>query len=161
VPSRAAPCPLWAGAARYPHLGMSIRTERLSRLLLREVADILQNELFEASQSMVTVTDVRVTADLGIAYVHVSVLGDNPGRRQIAFRRVEELTPQIRQALAGRIRHQVRRIPEVKLFLDESQQQVQRMEELFAQIRADRGEEPSPEDDPLAEDERQEPGDDV
>jgi ribosome-binding factor A len=121
---------------------MSIRTERMARLVQREVADILQNELFEASQSMVTVTNVRVTADLGMAYVNVSVLGENPGRRQIAFRRVEELAPQIRQALAGRIRHQVRRIPEIRLFLDETAQNVQRMEDIFSQIRAERGDEP-------------------
>lgn len=119
---------------------MSIRTERMARLVQREVADILQNELYEASQSMVTVTDARVTADMGLAYVYVSVLGENPGRRQIAFRRLEDMIPQIRQALASRIRHQVRRIPEIKLFLDETAQQAQRMEELFDQIRADRGE---------------------
>jgi ribosome-binding factor A len=110
----------------------------MARLVQREVADILQNELFEASQSMVTVTDVRVTADLGIAYINVSVLGENAARRQIAFRRVEELTPQIRQALAGRIRHQARRIPELRLFLDETAQRAQHMEELFSQIRSER-----------------------
>jgi ribosome-binding factor A len=126
---------------------MSIRTERMARLVQREVADILQNELYEASQSMVTVTDVRVTADLGIAYVNVSVLGENPGRRQIAFKRIQELAPQIRQALAARIRHQARRVPEIKLFLDETAQRAQRMEELFAQIRAERGEEEAPADD--------------
>ena len=119
---------------------MSIRTERLARLLQREVADLLNKDFFEASQSMVTVTDVRVTKDLGIAYVNVSVLGEDPARRAIAFRRVEDLTPQIRQALAGRIRHQVRRIPELKFFLDESQQNVARMEELFDKIRAERDE---------------------
>jgi len=116
---------------------MSIRTERLARLIQEEVADILQNELYEASQSLITVTGVRVTPDLGLAYVNVSVFGENLGRRQIAFRRVEEMAPQIRHALAGRIRHQVRRIPEIKLFLDESAQQMARMEELFAQIRGD------------------------
>ncbi len=117
---------------------MSIRTERLSRLVQREVAELLNNEFFEASQSMVTVTNVRVTKDLGIAYINVSILGEEPARRQIAFRRLEEINPQVRQALAQRIRHQVRRIPELKFFLDESQQQVARMEELFDQIREER-----------------------
>ncbi len=119
---------------------MSIRTERMARLIQREVADILQNELYEASHSMLTVTGVRITSDLGLAYVNLSVLGDNPGRREIAFKRVEELTPQIRQALAARIRHQVRRIPELRLFLDETAQQAQRMEDLFTQIRSERSE---------------------
>jgi ribosome-binding factor A len=117
---------------------MSIRTERLARLLQREVADLLGKEFFEASQSMVTVTNVRVTKDLGIAYVDLSVLGEDPGRRALAFRRVEALTPEIRHALAQRIRHQVRRIPELKFHLDESQQHVARMEELFDQIREER-----------------------
>jgi ribosome-binding factor A len=119
---------------------MSIRTERMARLVQREVAELLNNEFFEASQSLVTVTGVRVTKDLGIAYVDVSVLGEDLARRKITFRRLEEITPQVRQALAQRIRHQVRRIPEIKFFLDESQQHVARMEELFDQIREERDE---------------------
>jgi|SRR6056297_2382962 len=119
---------------------MSIRTERMARLVQREVAELLNNEFFEASQSLVTVTGVRVTNDLGIAYVDVSVLGEDPARRKITFRRLEEITPQVRQALAQRIRHQVRRIPEIKFFLDESQQHVARLEELFEQIREEREE---------------------
>lgn len=125
---------------------MSIRTERMARLVQREVAELLNNEFFEASQSLVTVTGVRVTKDLGIAYVDVSVLGEDLGRRKLTFRRLEEITPQVRSALAQRIRHQVRRIPEIKFFLDESQQRAARMEELFDQIREqrdDRGDEES------------------
>lgn len=118
---------------------MSIRTERLARLLQREIADLLGKDFFEASQSMVTVTNVRVTKDLGIAYVDVSVLGEDPGRRALSFRRVNDLTPEIRHALAQRIRHQVRRIPELRFHLDESQQHVARMEELFGKIREERG----------------------
>jgi ribosome-binding factor A len=119
---------------------MSIRTERISRMVQREVADLLQGEFHEASHSMLTVTGARVTKDLGIAYVDVSVLGETPQQRQAAFKRLDALTPQIRQALAQRIRHQVRRIPELRFFLDESQQHVAHMDALFAQIRAERHE---------------------
>ena len=110
-------------------------------MLQREVADLLQNDFGEATQSMVTVTGVRVTKDLGIAYVDLSVLGDTPEARKAAFLRVDALTPQVRQALAARIRHQVRRIPELRFFLDEGQQQAAHMDALFAQIRAERGDE--------------------
>ncbi|MEM1054888.1 MAG: 30S ribosome-binding factor RbfA [Bacteroidota bacterium] len=119
---------------------MSIRTERVSRMIQREVADLLQTDFGEASQSMVTVTDVRVTADLGIAYVNVSVLGDTAEARQAAFNRLDAETVAIRKALAARIRHQVRRIPEIRFFLDEGPQKRARMEDLFAQIRAEREE---------------------
>lgn len=117
---------------------MGIRTERVARLLQREIADIFQNELAQDFQPMVTVTGVRVTKDLSIAYVHVSILADSLPLRQTAFARVQERAPQVRQALAARIRHQVRAIPEVRFFLDESIQEARQMEDLFDRIRAER-----------------------
>ena len=117
---------------------MSIRTDRVGRMIQREVADLLQQDFGEASQTLVTVTGVRMTDDLGIAYVDVSVLGSTPEQRQAALARLDAQTTQIRHALAQRIRPQVRRIPEVKFFLDEGPQRVERMDELFAKIAAER-----------------------
>ncbi len=117
---------------------MSIRTERIAKLLQREIADILQTEFAEQLPAMFTVTSVRVTKDLGIAYVNISVYGQQLAQRQSAFRHLVELTPQIRAALADRIRHQVRSIPEIKFFQDESIHEARRMDELFDRIRAER-----------------------
>ena len=117
---------------------MSIRTDRVGSMIQREVADLLQQDFNESSHSLVTVTGVRMTDDLGIAYVDVSVLGATPEARAAAFGRVESQTTEIRHALAQRIRHQVRRIPEIKFFLDEGPQRAARMDELFARIAADR-----------------------
>lgn len=118
---------------------MSIRTDRVSRMIQREVAELLQNEFHEASHSLLTITGVRMTKDLGVAYVDVSVFGEEPDQRNAAFKRLESHTIQIRQALAQRIRHQVRRIPEIRFFLDESQHHAARIEELFAKIHAGSG----------------------
>lgn len=117
---------------------MSIRTERVGKLLQREIADILQTDFSEQLPAMCTITNVRMTKDLGIAYVDVSVFGDQLSQRKDAFRHLEELTPQIRSTLADRIRHQLRGIPEVKFFLDESIHDAKRMDELFDRIRAER-----------------------
>jgi ribosome-binding factor A len=117
---------------------MSIRAERVAKLLQREVADILQSEFSEELQPMLTVTSARVSKDLSIAYVDVSVLGETQAQRQAVFRHLEELTPQVRSALAGRIRHQVRSIPELRFFLDESAENARRMGDLFDRIRAER-----------------------
>lgn len=117
---------------------MSIRTERVSRLLQREIAELLQNEFVEQLPSLVTVTDARVTKDLSIAYIHVSVYGDTPAQRQATFKHLEELTPAVRGALGRQIRHQVRAIPEVRFFLDDSLERVQHMENLFGRIREER-----------------------
>ncbi len=117
---------------------MSIRTERVARLLQREVADLLNTEFSRQLHPMVTVTNVRVTKDLSVAYVNVSILSDTPVQRQTAFKHLEELTPQVRTALAGRIRHQLRIVPELRFFLDDSLEQAQHMEDLFGKIRAER-----------------------
>ena len=119
---------------------MSIRTDRVARMIQREIADLLQTEFSEATHSLVTVTGARVSPDLGVASIEVSVLGETPEARRAAFARVEGLAPQVRHALAQRIRHQVRRIPEVRFFLDDGPQRSARMDELFARIAAERGE---------------------
>lgn len=115
---------------------MSIRTQRVAKLIQREVADLLNKEF--GQHFMVTVTDARVTKDLSIAYIYVSVLGETPEQRQSAFRYLQEQLTQIRSSLAARIRHQVRIIPELRFFLDESFEHARKMETLFDRIRAER-----------------------
>ncbi len=117
---------------------MSIRTEKVAELIQREVADILQREFADQLHPMVTITRARVTPDLSTAYVHASVLGDTEAQREATFKQLQALTPQVRDALAARIRHQMRTIPEIRFFLDESLQKAKRMENLFDRIRKER-----------------------
>lgn len=117
---------------------MSLRTARVSKLLQREIADILQAEFAGQLPTLVTVTNVRVTKDLSIAYVDVSVYGEELTQRQSAFRHLDDLTVQIRSSLADRIRHQLRIIPEIRFFLDESIHEAKKMDDLFDRIRAER-----------------------
>ena len=117
---------------------MSIRTERVASLFQREIAGILGSEFSDQLHPMVTVTHVRVTADLSIAYVYVSVLGDSAGQKKAAVSKLKDLTPRIRKSLAQAIRHQVKSIPELRFFLDESLEHASRMDELFGQIREER-----------------------
>ena len=125
---------------------MSIRTERVGRMIQREIADLLQQDFAEASTSLVTVTGVRMTDDLGTAYVDVSVLGADDRQRNAAFLRLETQSAEIRHALAPRVKH-LKRIPELKFFLDEGPQRRERMDELFAKIAAERGPDDAPADD--------------
>ncbi len=115
---------------------MSIRTQRVAKLLQREIAEVLGKEF--GQQLMVTVTDARVTKDLSIVYIYVSVFGNTSEQRQATFLHLQEQIPQIRAALASRIRHQVRKIPELRFFLDESIEEARKMETLFDRIRAER-----------------------
>ena len=117
---------------------MSIRTEQVAELIQREVASILQREFSDQLPPMVTITRARVTPDLSIAYIHASVMGDTEEQRKATFKQLEALTPQVRDILASRIRHQLRTVPELKFFLDESLQKAKRMESLFDRIRKER-----------------------
>lgn len=116
---------------------MSIRTEKVARMIQREIADLLQNDFYEASQAFLTVTDVRMTPDLSIAYINISVMGTDE-EKKIALNRLDLAKVQIRKALAQRIRHQVRHIPNLKFFPDEALQHASKMDELFNQIKKER-----------------------
>ena len=117
---------------------MSIRTERVARLVQREVADLLNTTFQDSGDLMATVTGVRVTGDLSIAHIYVSCLGESAESRLASFEAVVENTSRLRNELASRIRHQVRRIPELRFTLDESLTEAARIEELLDVARRER-----------------------
>ncbi len=117
---------------------MSIRTERVASLFQREVAGILSSEFSDQLHPMVTVTGVRVTADLSIAYVYVSVMGDSESQKNGVLVKLKDLNPRIRKSLGRALRHQVKSIPELRFFLDRTLEEAHHMDMLFGQIREER-----------------------
>ncbi|PIQ63175.1 MAG: ribosome-binding factor A [Bacteroidetes bacterium CG12_big_fil_rev_8_21_14_0_65_60_17] len=119
-------------------MSKSIRTERVASLFQREIAKILSEGFADQLRPMVTVTGVRVTADLSIAYVDVSVLGESTAEKEAVLSRLRDLTSQIRGSLGRAIRHQVKSIPELRFFLDLSLEKSARMDEIFGRIKEER-----------------------
>ncbi|MEX2572913.1 MAG: 30S ribosome-binding factor RbfA [Balneolaceae bacterium] len=118
---------------------MSIRTERLGAVIQRDLGEILQQD-YQMSGTFITVTRVRVTPDLSIAKIYISVF--SPERdSETVFQYIDEHTSEIRYELAGRIRHQVRRIPELHFYVDDSAEYVNRMEHLFKKVKGKDSEE--------------------
>lgn len=115
---------------------MSIRTERLGAVIQRDLGKIIQKS-YQRSGSFITVTKVDVTQDLLIAKVFISVFA--PGKDEDAiFAYLEENKVNIRKELASKIRHQVRKIPELHFINDQTAEYVNRMENLFEKIRKER-----------------------
>lgn len=115
---------------------MSIRTERLGAVIQRDLGKIIQKS-YQRSGSFITVTKVNVTQDLLIAKVFISVFA--PGKDEDAiFAYLEESKVDIRKELASKIRHQVRKIPELHFINDQTAEYVNRMENLFDKIRKER-----------------------
>lgn len=113
----------------------SNRQKKFGKLIQKEIGEMLQREISIPGGPMLTATVVRATPDLAIARIYISVFPDNKGPE--ALESLEEQKWEIRHQLARRIRHQVRQIPELEFFLDDTAQEVSRMDDLFKQIKGD------------------------
>ena len=103
---------------------------------------------------MVTVTGVRVTNDLSIAYIYLSVLGDSQAQKSAVLAKLKDFSPRIRKSLGQAIRHQVKSIPELRFFLDQTLENAYKMDQIFGEIQKERSArtgEPLPEDDDIRE----------
>ena len=114
---------------------MSIRTDKVASLLQKELSAIFEKEL-PRSGPLLTVVEVRVTNDLGIARVYVAVIGSDAERKD-ALHRLQNETKHIRKLLSSRIRHQFRRIPELEFYEDRLFEKAGRIEELLKQALND------------------------
>ena len=96
----------------------STRQNKVARLLQKELGLIFLQESHLFSSKMITVTMVRVTPDLGLAKIYLSVF--NPGEKSDPIGEIQEHIGRIKKELGTRIRHQLRIMPELQFFLDDS-----------------------------------------
>jgi ribosome-binding factor A len=112
------------------------RQKQIGELLRRQFSLVLMEEgtyMFE--KALVTVTRVSVAPDLQAAKIYLSVF--NTDNKQNIMLALEENSFQLRHALAAKVGKQLRRVPQIQFYLDESLDEVFRMDELFAKLRAD------------------------
>ena len=120
---------------------MSIRTERLASVLKKDLGEILQRN-YQPAGTFITVTNVKMTDDLSIAKVYLSIF--SPGRDvQPIYQNIDAKQDEIRYELASRIKNQVRRIPELIFYEDDTAEYVNRMEHLFNKAKASRSDQDS------------------
>ncbi|CAM3306287.1 30S ribosome-binding factor RbfA [Aquirufa ecclesiirivi] len=108
----------------------SKRQQKFGRQIQKDLSDIFQKEFREIfGKGMVTITDVKMSPDLSAARCYLSfLLVDDP---QGIVDILEEKTKAIRNALANRIRHQVRIIPHLSFYLDDTAAYAAKIEALF------------------------------
>lgn len=115
---------------------MSIRTERLASVIQKDLGKILQQD-YQPTGAFITVTQVRVTKDLSIAKVYLSVFTQDRDPQTI-YQFIDDNQDKIRFELASKIKNQVRRIPDLIFFEDDTAEYVNRMEQLFSKAREQR-----------------------
>ena len=108
----------------------SIRQNKVARLLQKEIADIIlkeSNSLFPGK--LLTVTVVRISPDMSIARVYISIFPYKEDEHYIEY--VNQQSKHIRNQLGMHVRHQLRIIPELVFFRDDSLDYAGRIDELL------------------------------
>ncbi len=108
----------------------STRQNKISKQIQKDLSEIILPICRNiAPGKMFTITQVRVTPDLGLARAYVSVFPSE--KSQDSVNTLNLHVSQIRNELGRKIRHQVRIIPEIKFFLDDSLDYIENIDNLL------------------------------
>ncbi|SFE38477.1 30S ribosome-binding factor RbfA [Spirosoma endophyticum] len=109
----------------------SKRQQKVSRQLQKDLSEIFQRDvphLFNGA--FITVTSVRISPDLSVARVYLSFLATK--NKQLLLESIQEKGKVLRQHLGDRVRHQLRIVPELNFFLDDTADYADKMDKLFS-----------------------------
>jgi ribosome-binding factor A len=108
----------------------STRQQKISRLLQKDLGEIFQLMARDHLQGfLITVTKVYISPDLSIAKVYLSLFG--AGDREEIFKRINKTKKEIRHQLALRVGKQMRIIPELAFFIDDSLDYIENIDNLL------------------------------
>ena len=96
----------------------STRQQKISRQLQKDLAEYFQRSASEYGHKFVSVTVVRVSPDLSYARVYISIF-PNEGAPEV-LEAIQVNAPEIRHYVAQKVRHQMRKMPELRFFIDDS-----------------------------------------
>ncbi len=110
--------------------GQSTRQQKVARELQRDLAEIIRSKGMAAfGGAMVTVSEVRVSPDLSIAKVYVSIFPSS--KQEEVMKILEENNRQLRGELGRQVAKQLRIVPELDFYLDTTLDYVEHIEELL------------------------------
>lgn len=107
------------------------RQAKISRLLQKELSEIFRTQTAKTHGVIVTVSAVRVSPDLSVAKVYLSVFPS--AKSQELLESIQHAAKTVRFDLAKRVRFQLRRCPELTFFLDDSLDYIENIDHLLAQ----------------------------
>ena len=109
------------------------RQKKIAGVLQKDLVNVLQNAAQEGMKGVIiSVTKVNVTADLSVAKVYLSIFPND--KRDELIEGIKTNTVLIRHELAQRTRNQLRRMPELTFYLDDS---LDYIEDIDASLRGD------------------------
>ena len=111
----------------------SKRQQKVGRQIQKDLGEIFQKDAQHLMNgSFITITAVRVTPDLGIARAYLSFLPDK--NKNFLLETIQENTKFLRQKLADRVRHQLRIVPHLQFYIDDTAEYAAKMDLLFSDL---------------------------
>lgn len=111
----------------------SKRQQKVGRQIQKDLGEIFQKDAQHIIiGSFITITAVRVTPDLAIARAYISFLPDK--NKETLLKTVQQNTKFIRQKLGDRVRHQLRIVPSLQFYLDDTAEYAAKMDLLFSDL---------------------------
>lgn len=105
------------------------RQNKIARLLQKELSDIFQKETKGMHGVLISVSAVRISPDMSVARAYLSIF---PSERSAEIiKNVNDNVKSIRYELGTRVRFQLRIIPELKFFVDDSLDYMEHIDELL------------------------------
>jgi ribosome-binding factor A len=105
------------------------RLSKIERLLQKELSELFRRQTAVMKGTIVSVSQVRVSPDLGVAKVYLSIFPSGKGDELIAL--IEKNKKTLRYDLGQIVRMQLRKIPELAFYLDDSLDYVEKIDELL------------------------------
>jgi ribosome-binding factor A len=105
------------------------RQSKINRLLQKELGEIFLAETKKMSGTLVSVSIVRVSPDLSVAKVYLSIFPSD--KAEGILNAVKESAKSIRYELASRVRFQLRKVPELSFYVDDSLDYIENIDTLL------------------------------
>ena len=107
----------------------STRLEKIARLIQKELSEIFRQQTAKTHGVIVSVSSVRVSPDLSVARVHLSVFPSEQAQELLG--NINANVRAVRAELAQRTRYQLRRTPEMTFYLDDSIDYIEHIDSLL------------------------------
>ncbi|MCB0668670.1 MAG: 30S ribosome-binding factor RbfA [Saprospiraceae bacterium] len=109
------------------------RQLQAAELVKRNFSMVLQQEgSYIYDDALVTVTNVKMSPDLSLAKIYLSVY--NTDNKQAVLLKLEDQHHRLKQIFSHRIRKHIRRIPEIAMYIDETLDEMYRLDALFDRL---------------------------
>lgn len=105
------------------------RQQKITRLIQKELSEIFRQQTAKTHGVLVSVSAVRISPDLSIAHVYLSIFPSQQGAA--ILENINKSASQVRYALAQKVRYQLRKCPDLQFHIDDSLDYIEHIDTLL------------------------------